>query len=504
MKRREFLKTAGLAAATAGGSRLLAAELKAAAAARPNVLFFFPDQMQADVCGAYGDPALQNIKTPHLDRLAREGTVVEGALSTCPLCTPYRGMLMTGRYPTHTGILVNFINTNAKQHPNCLGEVFAKAGYETGFLGKWHLATSGYKNDNKRFAVVGGKRIDREALGNFIPPGPKRLGFGHWAANNLHLAFRNYWYYRDEDKRIQSGKWETDAITDQAIEYMKQRKDGGKPFFLVAAPHPPHPPFITPPGYAEKVPKDPHFAPNVPARQRGRGLVRPYRGYLAMCKNIDDNVGRLLKFLDESGLAKNTIVVFTSDHGTMMGSQGRRAKQLPYAESVNVPLLIRWPDRIPAGRRTKALYTALDHLPTLCGLTGVAAPKDLDGIDLSGELTGRGKAGSREVLLANYVPNPNFFVGGSNVWRGVHTGRYTYAKWVGNKGQEVLFDNEKDPYQMKNLAGSDDHAETLKHLRKHLKALLAGAHDEALPGKEYQSWYDWDRNIVRTGLGPVK
>ncbi len=138
MKRREFLKSV----AGTGAGALLAGctPSRTAPPNRPNVIFIFADQLRADICGVYGG---RNIETPHIDRLAREGVTFEHGLSTCPLCTPYRGMLMTGRYPTHSGLVLTWLDASPEQNPQCLGNVFAAAGYETGFIGKWHL-TAGH------------------------------------------------------------------------------------------------------------------------------------------------------------------------------------------------------------------------------------------------------------------------------------------------------------------------------------------------------------------------
>jgi arylsulfatase A-like enzyme len=283
----------------------------------------------------------------------------------------------------------------------------------------------------------------------------------------------------------------------------------------MVAPHPPHPPFRAshiPEGSLDEVPAELKWAPNVPAAERERHNDRR-RFYLAMCRNVDDNIGRLMRFLDESGLAGNTIVVFTSDHGEMHGSHGRYNKKVPYAESVDIPLIMRWPGHIPEGRRASALHTPMDHLPTLCGLAGIDAPAGIDGIDLGDAALGRGGPAGREVLMATYVSNYNTFTTGKpfREWRGVHTGRYTYCKWLkapgeanGPESPEELYDNEVDPFQMTNLVADARQAARVEHLRSRLDELMAKAHDGFEPGTHYASWYDESRNLIRTGLGPVE
>ncbi|HSW44785.1 MAG TPA: sulfatase [Phycisphaerae bacterium] len=478
---------------------------------RPNVLVIFNDQLRTDACGVYGG---RNITTPSIDRLAREGVTFDNALSTCPLCTPYRGMLQTGRYPTHTGLVLNWVEVNPRQR--AVAHVFRDAGYQTGFIGKWHLAAGARKRAGKHAAT----REDRERISKahadyqkenpeteYVPPGPARLGYEHWQAYNFHSDFHNAFYYEDTPKRLFMPTFETDAEIDMTIAFMRRQQEAGKPFFLMVAPHPPHPPFSAkdcPAGYLEKIRPDLIWSPNVPEdHQYRRDQLKP-RCYFAMCKNFDDNLGRLLDFMDRSGLAKDTVLVVTSDHGEMLGSHGRINKMVPYREAVNIPCIVRWPGHIPAGRRLDVLQTPMDHFPTLCGLAGIEPPSTCDGLDLSGPLLGTKNVDRDAVLMMNYVSNWDYFDSGTTwpEWRGLRTQRYTYAKWL--DGKEELYDNRDDPWQMKNLADNPDAQPVLKKLRPRLAELLAEAHDEFLPGTAYADWYDDERVLVRTALGPVE
>lgn len=497
MDRRTFLKkaTAGAAAMTLPGC------LRRGFDKKPNILFLFVDQLRADVCGVYGG---RNIQTPHIDRLAGQGATFINAVSSCPLCTPYRGMVQTGRYPTHSGIVMNFVEASPVQNPHCLANVFGAYGYDTGFIGKWHLS-SGWRREEGLYepdpAAVKAYR-EKNPETEYVAPGPQRLGYVHWQAFNFHTAFNDYYFYKDEPKRIFSGRYETDTEIDQAIAFMEKHKNSGRPFLLTVAPHPPHPPFAPdhiPEGYLEKVPETIEWSPNVPA-DNPRKLIE-MRYYLAMAKNIDDNLGRLMKYLDSSGLAEETIVVLTSDHGEMHGSHGRLNKMVPYAEAMNIPLVIRWPGRIAAGSRIAALQTPLDHLPTLCGFAGLRIPREVDGADLSRVILGRERDSRNEVLIGSYTSHWDFFQTGTRwpEWRGVKTGQYTYCRWL--TGKEELYDNVEDPYQIENLALNRGEPSVLNHLRGRLKELLAAAHDDFAPGKAFAEWYDGRRRLVRTGLG---
>ncbi len=486
--------------------------MKASSADRPNVLFFFPDQLRAQALSFAGET---NIQTPNIDRLASQGTVFSNALATCPLCTPSRAMLLTGRHPTHSGVVVNFVNINPRTYS--LADAFADAGYRTGFIGKWHLSSGYYTNAGKHFAGLpdGEKLRVRQHVRDlikdhpeteFVPPGPPRKGFQFWAAYNFHMNFARAWYFRDEPKQLFMPRYETDYETDLAIEFMEDSAASRKPFFLVVAPHPPHPPWTSdqsPEGFLEKVKPELDWRPNVPPNPDTNR--RDPRAYYAMTANIDDNIGRLMDFLDRSRLADNTVFLFTSDHGEMMSSHNLLNKMVPYEESVRVPLVIRWPRRAPAGRTSDALYTWMDHMPTLLSLAGIQMPERLDGIDLSPVVLGRPGPEREAALMANYVSDYNYFDSGTHFpeWRAVRTKTHTYVKWL-KDAREELFDNLSDPYQMTNLAESGHDLPTLRRLRSTLKDLLAEAHDEFLPGTAYAHWYDDTRNLIRTPLGPVE
>jgi len=502
LTRRDFLKTAGGITAVSILNFPLRA-LADAGSGKPNVLFIFDDQLRADACSVYGG---KNIQTPNIDKLASQGVRFTNAVSTCPLCSPFRGMLQTGCFPTHSGLVLNFLEVNPKQR--CIAHIFRDAGYHTGFIGKWHLAAGMDKNLGK--FDLGGMNVWSEEFKKlnpdteFVPPGPARLGYDHWQAYNFHGAFNNYWYYGDEKKKIQTHQYETDVETDQAIEFM--RNSTNRPFFLMVAPHPPHPPFkpeSCPKSYLAKITNDIQWEPNVPADHPRRKDPLAIRCYYAMCKNFDDNVGRLMKFLDESGLAENTIVVLTSDHGEQHGSHSLIDKMVPYAESVNIPLIIRWPAGVSGGSVLDAIFAPVDHMPTLAALCGLSAPPTCDGVDFAPLLRDEGDVLRDAVLMANYSSHWDFFQTQTKwpEWRAVRTKKHTYVKWLG--GKEELYDNITDPYQMNNLVENKQYSALLEKLRTRLKQLLAQAHDEFLPGTAYANWYDDKRNLIRTALGPV-
>ncbi len=503
---------------------LLASLAPAAAAAvaqpgqpRPNILFILPDQVRPQDLSINGG---QNVPTPHMDRIAREGVSFSNALSTCPLCTPYRSMMLSGRYPTHTGMILNWLESNP-QDPS-LARTLRGAGYGTAYIGKWHLNAGKMKRDG---LFMSQEARELEAISNyairpkreqeyvksnpepeFVPPGPARRGFDYWAAYNFHTEFRKAYYYRDTPKRLYYREYETVGQADLTIEYMRGRQAAKQPFFAVVSPHPPHQPWIedaSPAGYLRRV-RDPLVVPpNVPTDgPKARGDLRYY---YAMLASVDDAVGRILDALKQSGLEENTIVVLSSDHGEMMGAHGKWEKMSPFEEAVRVPLFLRWPGHIAAGSKSDALFTPMDLMPTLLELVGVRAPPGvaLDGIDLSAAVLGK-QPGGRErdaALMANYSSHWDYFHSEWPwpEWRAVRTKRHTYVKWYA--GREELFDNLADPYQMKDLATSD--MATIGAMRARLAELLREAHDDFRPGHGYAEWFDNERNVRRTGWGPV-
>ena len=464
----------------------------------PNILFFLSDQQRADTLSVYGG---RNIHTPNLDRLAAEGMRFEHALSPCPVCTPYRGMLMTGRYPTHSGIVVNNLEPDTRQR--CLAHVFADAGYDTAYIGKWHLSGRKFKYAGKRernnFAIAAYGRENPET--EFTPPGPGRLGCRYWEAFNMHLEHIRSPFYRDSPERLHLEGFQTDGLTDLALDYLRRAPE---PFLLILSPHPPHHPYRpdeSPPGYLDRIGENLDWPPNVPEEHPRRRDPLEARCYLSMCLNMDDNVGRILDFLDSSGLADRTIVVFTSDHGDQNGSHGLIGKSRPFRESVDVPLIVRWPGHVPAGRVNESLFTPMDYLPTFCGMSDLDPPSSIDGLDLSRVLLKGEKADRHGVLMANYTAGTEFFFTGSPYmeWRAIHTGKHVYVRWI--DGREELFDLREDPYQMNNLVATG--IGLLGQLRQSLSSLLQTAHDEFLTGTELADWYDEGRTLLTTGLGPA-
>ena len=341
MDRRSFVK--GATGALTGFS-LQNKGMQAATVAKrpPNVVFILPDEWRAQALGCMGNP---DVQTPHLDTLASEGTLFRHTLANTPLCCPARANLLTGTYTNRNGMVAN--DLRLRENITTIGDLYTQAGYRTGYIGKWHLD--------------GGPRLP-----GFIPPGPRRHGFQYWAANECNHNYFYGWYFRDENVPIISQQYEPDYWTDRAIEFLHEsqsRKLQHKPFFLMLALGAPHDPYLAPEKYMnmydpEKLTMEPNWAEGT----RG-GARKEIAGYYASITAIDDQVGRLLTALRQLNLEDNTIILFSSDHGNMLGSQGRMLKMLPWEESIRVPGIMRLPGTIPARRISDALFSHVDFAP---------------------------------------------------------------------------------------------------------------------------------------------
>ncbi|MCX7916466.1 MAG: sulfatase, partial [Verrucomicrobiae bacterium] len=307
------------------------------------------DQWRASAFGFTGDP---NVKTPRLDKLAAESIRFANAVSTCPVCTPYRNALMTGRFPTTTGMFLN--DLYLPDDELCMGEIFKAAGYETAYIGKWHL--------------------DGHGRDSYIPP-ERRQGFDYWKAAECDHNYNRSHYYTGEspEKKFWPG-YDAFAQTADAQQYLRQRAQTKNPFLLFVSYGPPHFPHETAPAEYRALypPESLKLAPNVPPKQQETAR-RELVGYYAHCTALDKCVGDLLDTLKETGLADNTIFIFTSDHGEMMGAHGiaPKLKQWFYDESVHIPFLLRLPQTQP--RLITTPINVTDVLPTLLGLLGLLA-----------------------------------------------------------------------------------------------------------------------------------
>lgn len=445
-----------------------------APAKRLNVLYVLADQWRASATGYAGDP---NVKTPHLDRLAGESLNFSNAVSVLPVCTPHRAALMTGRYPTSTGMFLN--DAHLPDEELCMAEMLGGAGYATGYIGKWHL--------------------DGHGRAAYIPPA-RRQGWQYWkAAECDHTYNHSHYYTGDSDVKQHWEGYDAFAQTKDAQQYLRDPARGGKPFVLMVAYGGPHFPHGTAPAqFKAMYPADQiKLPPNVPPAMQAKARAEA-QGYYAHCTALDQCVGDLLATLAETKLAENTIVVFSSDHGEMLGSQGvtPTQKQVAWNESARVPLLLRVPGL--AARKVTTPITTPDLLPTLLGLVAVNKPKTIEGEDLSEGL----RAGKDEDRAALYMSVSPFApaVGSAKLkeYRAIKTSRYTYVRSL--EGPWLLYDDQKDPFQTNNLVGADGFAALTQEMDARLQAQLKRIGDDFRPGKEYLA--QWGYQVGAHGSVP--
>ena len=457
MHRRTFLEM--LAAGTWALAPVSHGDGTAAPVIKPNLLFVFADQWRAQATGYAGDP---NVRTPHLDALAARSVNFVNAVSTCPVCSPYRATLLTGQYPHTHGVFLNDVCLphDAVSFADALNE----AGYDTAYIGKWHL--------------------DGHGRSNFIPP-ERRQGFRFWRAMECTHDYNNSGYYADMDSKLTWEGYDAIAQTREAVRYLKDERTD-KPFALFLSWGPPHNPYETAPNDFRRLynPESLQLRPNVP-EAAAPAARRDLAGYYAHCSALDNCMGRLRAALHDLDLEKNTLLVFTSDHGDMLGSQGEQRKQRPWDESIRVPLLLHCPALWGTdGKTLQHPMSTPDLIPTLLALCGITPPASVQGNNLSQYVLGGPPPADDAALIACYSPFGEWTrEKGGREYRGLRTARHTYVRALG--GPWLLFDNEADPYQRENLCGRPEHAVLEAALDERLKNKLAAIGDEFLPGAEY-------------------
>jgi arylsulfatase A-like enzyme len=472
--RRAFSRDGALLAASAA---LMAVRGHAQENKGPNLLFIFPDQFRREAMGFWKQEkyrgALRTVSdpvvTPALDKLAQESVVLTQAVSTCPVCSPYRAMLMSGMYPWRNGVVNNCRKSRKdglRHDIECFTDVVSAAGYETAYVGKTHWERNDPLFDLQQNYVgtdtaPGGHYMN--AYDTYIPPGRGRHGNDYWfqCVKDVH---KDPHVYSNDSERISgkkdgeqyrpgiySPKLEADVLVDY-LKNSRSQRDPSKPFCAVWAPNPPHNPYASEMDCDEVAYRE-HYKGRDPETllvrknlQEGESRAKAVKSapfYFANVTGVDRQIGRVLQALEDSGEADNTIVVFTSDHGEMMGSQGKLGKLVIYEEAFCVPFMVSYPGKT-THRLDDLMLAPVDLMPTLLGMMGLREriPKSVEGTDfseglLSGDYSRRPK------------PRSALFLGYGNKVKGVRTQRYSFQ--INEEGEQLLFDNDKDPYQVNSI-----------------------------------------------------
>ncbi len=424
---------------------------------RPNVLWIFGDQHRAQALSCAGDG---NLHTPHIDRLATEGVTLEG-VSGYPLCCPYRGALLSGRYPHEC------VPGHEKRLPEDMATIarpFGEAGYRTIYLGKWHV--DGFHESTGRAAL-------------HTVPRHRRGGFDTWLGyENNNSQYDCYIHGHDGDSEVERYRlpgYETDALTDMLIEQLRRcAAEPDRPFFAALSVQPPHGPYVAPAQWMGRHnPARIELRPNVPpvpwiTERARRGLA----GYYAMIENLDWNLGRIREALAELDLADSTHIIFFSDHGDMHGCHGQFAKTAPWEESIRVPMIIGGgvPFYDMRGGRSDALVNYVDVAPTSLGLCGITPPSWMAGTDYSSHRQPRRPAVSEPDSAYLQLIEPTGHRNSvDRPWRGVLT--RDGWKYICLEGQPwLLFNLREDPYELANHAHNPVFSAQRKRLHDRLAA----------------------------------
>ena len=469
--------------------------------ARPNIIFIMTDDHAAHAIGAYGSKVN---KTPNLDRLARDGALLTSVFATNSICTPSRAAILTGQYSHINGVTMFNRFDSSKM---TVARRLQQGGYHTGMVGKWHL-------------------------------GSDPVGFDEWEILPGQGAYRDPIFYTATSERTYSGRYVTDVITDLAIRFLNDRPRD-KPFFLMMHHKAPHRPWDPDEEHAshfaqQRIPEPvtfwdsyntrtdalhenlqrvaddltnrdlkltppPGLSPEDLARWRlikptsvsiskdgkqvtltGEALARwkyqrYMQDYLATVESVDDSVGKVLAYLDKSGLARNTMVIYTSDQGFFLGDHGLFDKRFMYEESIRMPFLVRWPAVIKPGTRSNALALNIDFAPTFLEAAGLPASQEMQGRSLLPLLRGRTPQGWRNSMYYRYYHDPGDH--NTRAHYGVRTRTHKLI-YFWTKDQWELFDLVNDPYELHNLYGQPGQDDLTAGLKAELAKVKREVRDD--------------------------
>jgi arylsulfatase A-like enzyme len=475
--RREFLKALGSAAASAGAFSLLPGcagirQMMMAKSKRPNIIFIMTDDHAAGAMSCYGSKIN---KTPNLDRLAKEGMLFKNCFCTNSICAPSRAVILTGKYSHINGVVDNVVDFDGTQPT--FPALLHQAGYQTALIGKWHLKS-------------------------------EPVGFDYWSI--LTASGGQGVYYNPTmdqmGKRKKIDGYVTDIITDIALDFLQNVRDRSKPFLMLYQHKAPHRHWEPGPKYQSlyddvEIPEPQTFNDDYKTRCDAARLqemtvehhldqqdlkIAPPQGlsgqalkkwkyqryikdYLRCIASVDENVGRLLDYLDRTGLAENTVVVYTSDQGFFLGDHGWFDKRFMYEESIRMPLLVRYPRQIKPGSTNSDIVLNLDFAPTLLDLAAVPIPADIQGRSFRPILDGGTPWDWRKSMYYHYYEYP----GWHSVRRhyGIRTERYKLIHFYYDIDAWELYDLHKDPHELNNVYDNPAYAEVVKQLKAELLRL---------------------------------
>lgn len=509
MDRRNFVKMMGVSSLGLSLFGCSNEALRSTPAKKPNILFIFTDDHAVQSISAYGSKIN---KTPNIDRLADGGMILDRCFCCNSICAPSRAAILTGKHSHENGIMYNGVAFDGSQPT--LPKYLKQAGYQTAMIGKWHLKSdptgfdhwqilpgqgsyynpdfldadgrkryTGYVTDITTDLAIDWLDNQRDDSKPFLLMCQHKAPHRTWAPGPDHLTMYDdveipepetlFDDYANRNKALKDNEMMIAKHMiydyDLKITGSKEKDALGRNFGNGEVPR------MTPEQRkkwdAAYKPKNEKF---LKANLTGKDLVRwkyqrYIKDYLRCIASVDDNIGRILDYLDQTGLADNTIVVYSSDQGFYLGEHGWYDKRWMYEESFRMPFIIKWPGVAKAGKRTKALAQNIDFAPTFLDAAGVAKPNDMQGVSLRPLLAGKTPSDWRKSLYYHYYEK-----GEHNVppHEGVRTGRYKLIRFY-DSGEWELFDLKKDPQEMKSVYHESKYAETVKTLKAELKRLKA-------------------------------
>jgi uncharacterized sulfatase len=436
---------------------------------KPNILFLFSDQQRWDTCGCYGQPL--DI-TPNLDRMASEGVKFENAFTCQPVCGPARASIQTGKYAAEVGCFTN--NIKLPFDEKTMAHYLSNSGYEVGYVGKWHLASSGPADCSDNFRT---KPVPMERRGGYKD---------FWlAADCLEFtshSYDGYMFDQNGNKReFPEGRYRVDAETDWVLEYLQNRNDENKPFFL----------FVS---YLEPHQQNDHMHYEGPhgSKERFKNFTVPndlkdlqgdwgneYPDYLGCVNSLDKNVGRIIAELESQGILEDTLIIYTSDHGSHFMTRNGEYKRACHESCIRVPMIIRGPG-FKSGKTVEELVSLINLPPTVLVAGGEDVPETMRERPLQ-ELISNETDWQEEVFLQ---------ISESQTGRAIRTKRWKYSVRAPEKPgekrshcsnvymEDFLYDLEADPYEMNNLVKDPVYAEVRAELAERLKARMAKAKED--------------------------
>ncbi len=430
---------------------------------RPNIIWIVSDQHRAQALSCNGDP---NVHTPNIDTIASTGINFVNAVGGFPLCCPFRGSMLTSLYP-HKCVPGHEYQLPPAQ--KTIAHVYNDAGYNTAYIGKWHL--DGFK-----------ERTGRAAM-HIIPP-ERRGGFKYWVGYENNNSQYDSWVHGGEGEEAFHYRlpgYETDELTNLLAEYI-DKQGNNRPFFAILSVQPPHNPYIAPPeNMKEFNPQQLKMRPNVPPIRRIKDKARQdLAGAYAMIENLDDNIGRIRTKLEEKGLGFNTHIIYFSDHGDMHGSHGQFLKTSPMEESIRVPFIMGGAPTHYANRCSVRVEYPINHVdiaPTSLGLCGIDVPEWMEGTDYSGlrEFYMTKDTYPDSAYIQSVIPTGH----GDSIdkpWRGIVTVEgWKYVCLYGTSW--LMFNLNEDPYELVNLAHNTVYGKKRKMLNDRLKQWVQDTDD---------------------------